>query len=72
MGELNEVIEMTNAELVKRIVKKGCILLRHGGNHDLYINPATGGVAPILRHWTQQVNAGTLASIKKLLGLNQI
>jgi len=63
---------VTNAELVKRIVKQGCIFHHHGTGHDVYFNPATGGKARVLRHWTQQVKAGTLASIKKSLGLANI
>ncbi|OIP44502.1 MAG: addiction module toxin, HicA family [Desulfobacterales bacterium CG2_30_60_27] len=28
----------------------GCLLIRHGGNHDWYHNPATKASQPIPRH----------------------
>jgi predicted RNA binding protein YcfA (HicA-like mRNA interferase family) len=37
-------------ELIKRITSVGCILLRHGQKHDLYLNPNTGKKQPIPRH----------------------
>jgi len=61
---------MTNAELVKKLKKKGIKFLAHGSRHDIYYNPKTGAQASILRHWSQQVDAGTLSSIRKNLGVN--
>ena len=28
----------------------GCVLLRHGANHDIYHNPETGRSQPVHRH----------------------
>ena len=41
---------MKRKELVKELESKGCILLRHGSNHDIYENPANGKRAPVPRH----------------------
>lgn len=41
---------MKRKHLVKKLTDKGCILVRHGSQHDLYKNPATGKTQPIPRH----------------------
>jgi predicted RNA binding protein YcfA (HicA-like mRNA interferase family) len=33
---------MKRRQLIKTIEKCGCILIRHGGNHDWYRNPEAG------------------------------
>jgi mRNA interferase HicA len=37
-------------DLVRRLEEMGCILLRHGGRHDIYHNPRTGKSEPVPRH----------------------
>jgi predicted RNA binding protein YcfA (HicA-like mRNA interferase family) len=41
---------MKRQELIKIIEKYGCVLIRHGGKHDIYQNPETGISQPIPRH----------------------
>ncbi len=41
---------MKRKDLIKKIEKAGCILIRHGGNHDWYQNTATKTTQPIPRH----------------------
>ncbi len=41
---------MKRKALIKKISSMGCILVRHGNNHDLYKNPATGNKQPVPRH----------------------
>lgn len=41
---------MKRKELIKIITSKGCEFVRHGGKHDLYVNPDTGKKQPIPRH----------------------
>ncbi len=41
---------MKRKELLKALSKLGCILIRRGGRHDLFKNPATGKQQPIPRH----------------------
>lgn len=40
---------MKRKELIQRLEKEGCQLLRHGSKHDLYHNPKTGRTQPIPR-----------------------
>jgi mRNA interferase HicA len=37
-------------DLVRQLEEAGCILLRHGGKHDIYHNPRTGMTQPVPRH----------------------
>ena len=41
---------MKQRDLIKILKKNGCILLRHGGNHDWYHNPITKVSQPVPRH----------------------
>lgn len=41
---------MKRLDLIKRLEQSGCILLRHGGRHDIYHNPTTGRSEPVPRH----------------------
>ncbi|MBN1663974.1 MAG: type II toxin-antitoxin system HicA family toxin [Deltaproteobacteria bacterium] len=41
---------MKRKDLLKKITSLGCILLRHGHSHDLYLNPKNGKKQPIPRH----------------------
>jgi predicted RNA binding protein YcfA (HicA-like mRNA interferase family) len=37
-------------DLIRELLAGGCVLLRHGGRHDIYRNPANGKRQPIPRH----------------------
>jgi len=37
-------------DLLKTLADAGCVLVRHGGKHDWYRNPATGVSQPVPRH----------------------
>jgi len=41
---------MERVDLIRRIESSGCVLIRHGGRHDWYQNPATGACQPVPRH----------------------
>ena len=41
---------MKRVDLVKRLEKGGCKLLRHGAKHDIYFNPDKGYSQPVPRH----------------------
>ena len=41
---------MKRKDLIKKLTDSGCVLVRHGGRHDLYKNSTTGKKQPIPRH----------------------
>ncbi len=41
---------MKRADLIRKPERMGCVLIRHGANHDWYQNPATKMAQPIPRH----------------------
>lgn len=58
---------MKRVQLIKELEKSGCYLKRHGGKHDIYINPKTGQVTPIPRH--REIKDTLCKLIKKQLGI---
>jgi predicted RNA binding protein YcfA (HicA-like mRNA interferase family) len=57
------------SELIRLAKKHGCRIVRHGSEHDIWINPKTGGTAQIPRHPGKEVKKGTTEQIIKDLGL---
>ena len=41
---------MKRRDLIARLELAECVLLRHGGRHDIYHNPRTGASQPVPRH----------------------
>lgn len=41
---------MKRRELIKRLTEFGCVLTRHGGNHDWFTNHVTKQSQPVPRH----------------------
>ncbi len=41
---------MKRKEFVRGLERDGCVLLRPGARHDIYINPRTGQRQPVPRH----------------------
>jgi mRNA interferase HicA len=58
---------MKRKELVRQLTKAGCVLLRHGSNHDVYLNPKNGLKQPVPRH--SEVDEHLAKHIKKFLGV---
>jgi len=58
---------MKRKELIKYLESKGCHLLRHGGRHDIYINPGNSLKQPVPRH--SEIDDNLAKHIKKYLGL---
>ncbi len=56
-------------ELYRKLRKAGCLLLRHGKRHDIWVNPANGKTIEVPRHGAEEVPPGTLKSIYQGLGL---
>lgn len=61
---------MKRNELLKQLKKEGCILLRNGTRHDIYINPRTGQKQAIPRH--TEIDNLLANHIKKYLGIIKI
>ena len=57
---------MKRRDLIKKIEESGCVLIRHGGNHDWYQNPKTKISQPIPRH--REINENLSKHIIKMLG----
>jgi len=57
------------SELTRLARKYGCLIKKHGSEHDLWINPKTGGTARIPRHQSKEMATGTADRIMKNLGL---
>jgi len=41
---------MKRHQLIKHLERNGCILLREGGNHAIYLNPANNKRSAVVRH----------------------
>jgi mRNA interferase HicA len=54
-------------EFVRALREAGCVLLRHGARHDIYLNPATGQKQPVPRH--AEIDDALARHIKRQLGL---
>lgn len=58
---------MKRSELIRQLEQQGCVLLRHGGRHDIYHNPSTGQKQPVPRH--NEIDNVLAKHIKKHLSL---
>jgi predicted RNA binding protein YcfA (HicA-like mRNA interferase family) len=41
---------MKRAELIKQLNARGAVFVRHGSNHDIYMQPKNGNTEPVPRH----------------------
>ncbi len=41
---------MKRGDLIRKLEKMGCVLIRHGAKHDWYQNPKTKVSQPVPRH----------------------
>jgi len=57
---------MKRAELIRKIERMGCVLIRHGGRHDWYQNPNTKISQPVPRH--REITDSFAKYIIKMLG----
>ena len=58
---------MKRKAFIKELTRKGCLLLRHGSRHDIYLNPKTGQKQPVPRH--AEIDDQLAQHIRKYLGL---
>ena len=58
---------MKRKELIRQLTQAGCVLLRHGSKHDIYLNPANSRKQPVPRH--AEIDDKLAKHIKKQLGI---
>jgi len=58
---------MKRSELVRMLTAHGCRLLRHGANHDIWLNETTGRKAPVPRH--AEIKDSLVRMILRQLGI---
>ena len=58
---------MKRRDLIRQLTAEGCVLLRNGSRHDIYLNPKNGMKQPVPRH--SEVDEKLAKHIKKYLGL---
>jgi len=58
---------MKRKGFVRQLIKDGCVLLRTGARHDIYVNPSTGKKQPVPRHI--EIDNHLANHIRKYLGL---
>lgn len=56
---------MKRRDLISKLEKCNCILLRNGAKHDIYHNPQTGNTEPVPRH--REINERLAQKILKSL-----
>jgi mRNA interferase HicA len=56
---------MKRLDPIRKLEELGCVLVRHGGRHDWYTNPATKESQPVPRH--NEIHEGLAKSIIKKL-----
>jgi len=54
-------------DFIRELVDSGCYLKRHGGRHDIYMNPMNGKKAPVPRH--SDIKDSLCDLIRKQLGI---
>lgn len=59
---------MKRRDLLRKLHREGCVLLRSGGNHDIYVNPASGKKQPVPRH--NEIDEHLAKHILRYLGLD--
>ena len=58
---------MKRRAFLRELHAAACLRERHGGNHDIYVNPANQRKAPVPRH--NEIKVGLCRLIRKQLGL---
>ena len=56
---------MRRRDLIRKLEEMGCVLVRHGRNHDWYTNPTAKKSQPVPRH--NEIHEGLAKSIIRKL-----
>ena len=61
---------MKSSELIRKLIKRGCYLIRQGkGSHEIWFSPMTGKEFVVPNHGSQEVGRGLENKIKKAAGI---
>ena len=61
---------MKSSELIRKLIKGGCYLIRQGkGSHEIWFSPMTGKEFVVPNHGSQEVGRGLENKIKKAAGI---
>jgi predicted RNA binding protein YcfA (HicA-like mRNA interferase family) len=58
---------MKRQALIRHLESRGCYLLREGGNHSIYVNPANNQTSAVPRH--REINEFLVRKICRDLGI---
>lgn len=58
---------MKRVDLVRHLKAQGCVLLREGGNHTIFMNPRNNQVSAVPRH--REINDFLVRKICRDLGV---
>jgi mRNA interferase HicA len=58
---------MKRRVLLRKLQREGCVILRSGGNHDIYVNQKAGKKQPVPRH--SEIDEHLAKHILRYLGL---
>jgi predicted RNA binding protein YcfA (HicA-like mRNA interferase family) len=58
---------MKRQALIRHLESHGCYLLREGGNHSIYVNPANNQTSAVPRH--REINEFLVRKICRDLGI---
>ena len=61
---------MKRERLIRYLLKNGCVFIREGGKHSVFLNPLTKRVSTIPRH--NEVNRFLAKKICRDLGIEEI
>lgn len=61
---------MKQNEFYAQLRSIGCVLVKHGANHDIWYSPITNKKWPVPRHGSKELAKGTERRARKELGLS--
>ena len=62
---------MTWNEFRKIILQMGWVLVRHGGNHDIYRKPGRSDPLLLERHWNEEIKPNLMKRLFKQVNNNK-
>lgn len=67
---VRETLMMKTNELIRKLIKAGCYLLRQGkGSHEIWYSPITDKEFVVPNHGSQEIGKGLEMKIKKTAGI---